>query len=175
MPTPRKPRNDAGALASNYAKPMRWKIDADFLSKLSPTERSWYAAFLDAHYGGDFRGQPEQWGTESRRKAWSEQRATRKDAHTLATLGGGPDEIPPDAHTDEGAVKDWAVTPGYLDDPEYKAAREAYRKELGQQRRLTVPQETPEYLRAKRVLAVVTPTAPAPIPTPRRKRKPQHV
>lgn len=144
------------------------------MAKLSPAEREWYDRFVDQFYGGDFRADTdEEWSVDQRRQTWRDQKAACQDAYGLAGLGGGPDEIP--LHAPATPTADWSATPEYLNDPEYRQARDEFRAQLSKRRSGAEPKVTFEYLKAKRVLDIVTPTVPLPGPKPRRTPTPKRV
>jgi hypothetical protein len=111
------------------------------------------ADFNDAHYGADFRGDDNgDWSKEERRKAYTAKRAARVDGYGLADVGGLLEPIPehrvdtPDPGTDQ------SPTPEYLNDPEYKRARDEYRKHLSPGRKHQEPKPSKQLDRAKWVL-----------------------
>ena len=157
------------------ARNLRARVDIDYAGKLSPSERAWLDRFVDCFYAGDMRSATEEtWTPEQRREAWLDQRISREDAFGLSCLGGGPDELP--IHQTEQDGKDWAHTPGYLEDPDYKTARAEFRARLAKTRRWVDPVQTLEFLRARKHLDVITPAPPAkdlPVrPRPKSRRSP---
>lgn len=114
---------------------MRWKIDQDYLAKLSESEREWLAKFNDAHYGGDFRrSDPAEWDQTQRRAAWSEQRAAKRDAYTLVSLSAaGVEELTEYSAVVAPAEVEFAARPPEaqarrLEDLVARAARAAKRR-----------------------------------------------
>lgn len=145
-------RRETGPRPGGYPKPLRWKIDYDYLDALSPDELEWLANFSDGHYGGDFRNQAaldrgaEPWDADQRRAAYTDKRAARQDAYGLGDAVGRVDyangQDPRDVYPDEPAPVvegDWSRTPEYLNTEEYKQALEEYRGHLHQGRRAREP------------------------------------
>ncbi len=170
----RRPPNPRPLLGGNLPKPIRWQADFDYADQLSPAEREWLDKFVDCYLAGDFRSADQDtWPQELRREAWVRQRVAREDVIGLAGIGGGPDEIPTHQPALDG--KDWSPTPGWLEDPEYKAARDAFRATCSPTRLPREPVHTPAFLKARRVLDVITPAAPSERPVVRPRTKPKVV
>lgn len=140
----RKRTNTYGLYPKNYPKPIQWKIDQDYASKLSFDEREYLAKFNDAYYGNNFRGTTEEaWSPEQKRAAYRQNHAARRDTYEIAGV-----EHTEDIHWEPTAASDtdWSDTPSYLETPEYHAAIKAYRSAAEGDR------TSPEYFRAKRTL-----------------------
>lgn len=61
----------------------RWKADADYLKKLNPEERRWYAKFVNAYYEGNYKLEDdERFGESERRKINAEKAASSNDVIT---------------------------------------------------------------------------------------------
>lgn len=155
-----KRKNDAGLVASNFPLPDRWKFDQDYLDKLSTEERQWLAAFMDAYVGGDFRGVPrEQWPLPNRSDVNRSKDAGKVDAFGLTAAGlWGAEGL---ANMDELAevlasppLPEAPPSAAYLEDPEYKAARDEFRRHLHPGHE---PKITPEYEKAARRLRKLSP------------------
>lgn len=154
----RTKRGDAGARSRNFSRFTAWKVDQDYLAKLTPKERRWLAHFNDCHYGGDFRGAGAEWSVAQRRESWNGHWAERGDLQTHAGLQGALEQH--EDGTEHGEPASLTPTPEYLNSPEYKAARDAFRAELQPGRRARAPVDTKKYRRAARRLAVLTPDPP---------------
>ncbi len=139
----RKP-STYGLYPKNYPKPIRWKIDQEYASKLSTEDRAWLARFNDAYYGNNFRDATDaEWSTAQKREAYRQNHTARRDTYECAGVEFTEDMIwEPQATVDT----DWADTPTYLDKPEYQAALKAYRAAAEGDRK------APEFYRAKRAL-----------------------
>lgn len=161
MAQSKRRRGDAGKLRRNYPTVTQWKVDWDYLSKLSPAEQAWLADFGDRYYGGDFReSDPETWDAPARSAVNMGKNCARTDLHTVAAAVGRLEEWDPVAHDRHAPEVDGAPTPGYLDSAEYKAARDAFRGHLHPGRKAQEPKQTPEYRTALRNLRKVTPGNP---------------
>jgi hypothetical protein len=178
-PKNRKPRRkskrgDAGKVPSNYARPIRWKLDIDYWDQLSPQETQQLAHFLDAFYGGDFRGRGgNDWAPGTRRQVWSDKRAALEDAYGQAEMYGAVavlsemgraarDPTGPDLTDTDTATPDLQATPAYLNSDVYKSARDAYRATLATTRKPKAPVDTHRHRRTAKRLRVVTPDPPEP-------------
>lgn len=143
-----------GALARHFPKGTQWKLDYDYLAKLSPEERQWLANFNDAYYGGDFReapGSQDAWPHDERLDIWSNKNTERIEAFAQAAAANiAPSEIIDDLTP--GGEFDPDATPTYLDDEQYKQARTHFRSFLAKGRRHRIPKVTPAFERAKRDL-----------------------
>ena len=158
-------RGDAGVVATNYRQQTtRWKIDYDYLRRLTPEERQWLAQFSDAHYGSDFRGDPEAWSVPERRKVYNAKNSERGDAYAMSGLGNCLGELGPrlTSPSPENDPRDFSDTPEYLNSDEYKRARDSFRETLSPHRTPHKPTHTPELERAHKRLETVTPYEDAP-------------
>lgn len=91
---------------------MRYKVDYDYIDRLSDAEKAWLEKATNEIVGGTGGGYPAK-------------NAANRDALThpdgCALLGA--------IAADEAASRgDWAPTPEYLDTPEYKAALAGFRR-----------------------------------------------
>jgi hypothetical protein len=154
----------SGVFYRNYPRSTRWKVDQDYLSKLSREELEWLAAFNDRWVSANFsytepEGFPE-WGQDERRAAYTAVNAANADIY-----GKCPDELiqretwtmveieGPDTHAQTAlphASSD--TTSEYLNSPTYKTARDSFRAHLCQKRLEISPKITPAYERAKETL-----------------------
>jgi hypothetical protein len=150
-----------GVFARNYPKSVSWKVDFDYLEKLTQAELEWLAQFADRHYGGDFRGETEQdWTTEERRAAYSDKNRANRDAYTIADVSGRMARIPDlERSTASGRARTFDVAaderldlqfgPEYLDSAAYRAAVEELRASLPPRGVSAAGSTDPRYLRAK--------------------------
>lgn len=179
-PKPFVRRNDAGLVATNFPLSMRWRLDQDYLDKLTKEERIWLAQFNTAYYSGDFRDfrdRPEAWPLPQRSDVNRSKNAAKTDAHGLAAAGlWGAEGL---ANTDElvevlaGApLTETPPSSEYLDTDEYKAARAEFRRHLAPGRIEAEPKFTPEYAKAYRRIRKLSPPheqeaiTPEPVPVP---------
>lgn len=172
MPRTRRPRrpNISGALSRNYPRTKRWRVDFDYLRRLSPEEIEWLHAFCNNHYGGNFSyAGPEgyeAWSKDERRKAYAATNAANRDLYSTC-----PEESVKylgvnkfgRAHLDEPWSTDdvdfnpyayGAAAPAYLESPEYRDALADYRAEVDRLRKSDPPSEA--LLKAKRRLERIT-------------------
>lgn len=117
-------RGGSAALApATFPRSVAWRIDQDYVSALTPSEKQWLAEFNDRYYGADFRGESEVvWNETERREVYRRKNMANRDLMTCAL----PAEVEPPApvvELEETAVDDLR----HLDDLEYKVARETYR------------------------------------------------
>ena len=130
-------------------------VDQDYVSKLSPTEKEWLAAFNDAWVGGDFRRVPKsKWPKAARSVVNMSKNAGRVDVTTNGTAVEGVRLEQRIADLEA----DWSETPEYLDSTEYKQALAEYRRTLNPSRKNLKPKVTPEFETAARRLKRLTPT-----------------
>ena len=124
--TNRKRGGSTGLAAATFPRSVAWRVDQDYAERLSGDERRWLAEFNDAFYGADFRGVPEgRWSTSERREVYRAKNAANRDLMTVDIPTHGldfPEEL---VELEDLPV----VDDGPLEDPRYKAAREAYRKD----------------------------------------------
>jgi len=135
-------RPEHGLYAKNYAKPVAWKIDYDYLDKLSPEMRAWLSDFSDAHYSGDFRSQHgSTWFPHERREAYVAKNAANRDSYAIAAVSNRVSHIPDlERATPSGKPREFDVAapsppdtrpvPEYLNSETYRAALEEYRASL---------------------------------------------
>lgn len=156
----RRRRDGVAALfPKNFSGFTRWKVDQDYLGKLTPEEQRWLADFNNAYYAGDFRdADPKDWPVDARRKSWNAHKTERYDAYTHAVLGGSMRSLDVTRVESEEPARDLEPVPSYLNEPEYRAARDAFRKKLAKGRAALEPEKTSSYYRARRRLVKATPT-----------------
>jgi len=156
-----------GAYRRNFPASVRWRVDQDYLEKLSPSERQWLAQFNDRYYGADFRGDTEQeWSNQERRAAFVAKNTANGD---LGPFDGyvrpAKDELQPldciedhlDSTVDE-QPQNSEPTPEYLSSPAYKQARDEFRALLAPGRKPLPPARTPAFEVAQKRLKALTPT-----------------
>jgi hypothetical protein len=68
-------------------------MDADYLAKLSPEERAWYADFCDSHYNGSRTSVSADWTQAEFREAFTRNRASRRDIYTYDLPARLPEDI----------------------------------------------------------------------------------
>jgi hypothetical protein len=138
-----------GLYAKNYTKPVQWKVDFDYLDKLSDEERRWLSDFSNSYYGGDFRSQHGSvWFPHERREAHVAKNAARRDVYALGQVSNRVDFIPdlekpprveeskaPRFEIPANPKADFSPTPEYLNSESYRAAVEEYRDSLPQRGR----------------------------------------
>ena len=153
MPTkPKRRRPVHGLYARNLPRPVRWKVDFDYVARLSPEEQEWLSDFVDAEYGADYRNEiGQEYDVEDRRVTDAQKLAARSDVYGLAQSGGFLGEFQ-DRHSGAEPMTPEAPTPEYLDSPEYKRARDEYRATLAQGRRNHPPKPTRKHTQAKKHL-----------------------
>lgn len=158
----KKQRGTFGAYGKNHPATVAWRVDADYLDKLTQEEREWYAAFCDKYYGGDFRGEGGgEWTEEEKREAYIDKNRANSDVYTnhqydaendiwqprimpLREMGGHDVGV-----FVEDPNRDLSEVPEYLNDPEYKAALAELRRHLHPGRAPREPDDTPELRRAR--------------------------
>jgi hypothetical protein len=119
---PRRPRS-FGLRPRDYPRNVRYKFDADYLDKLTPEERKWYAKFMEGHLGGDSVAMAD-WPQATRRAAYNDKNAVNRDLYSISESVGLL-QIP-DAPIDvgeSGPTRDWNATPDYQNDPGYMALK----------------------------------------------------
>lgn len=172
-------KNNTHALhARNHPLSIKWRVDMDYVDKLSPEQKQWMAGFIDAHYSGDFRGAPESdWPTVERRKSYTNKNVANADCYHglenehLLTGFDAPvsarfnnltrlDKSNAQKVSDciPALPTDLSPTPEYLNSPEYKKALAEYRANLNQTRRVCKPKETSAYFVALNNLNKVIPS-----------------
>ena len=124
--TNRKRGGSTGLAAATFPRSVAWRVDQDYAERLSGDERRWLAEFNDSYYGADFRGVPEgRWSTSERREVYRAKNAANRDLMTVDIPTHGLDFPEETVEFDELPLSD----DGPLEDPRYKTAREAYRKD----------------------------------------------
>lgn len=141
-----------------YPKPLRWKVDWDYVHQLSPEERQWLATFGDNFYGADFRGDTEEtWSTEQRRVSYSQKNAVNADLYGIGSVTGTLEFLEDQKNQRvENMATSYAPPDEYLDSEPYKAAREEFRRHLAKNRQNSNPAPSPLLDRAvSRLTAIV--------------------
>lgn len=163
----KKPNNYA-LNAHNHPISVGWRVDYDYLKKLTPEQKTWLAGFTDAFYSGDFRKAPEKdWPTSERRASYTRKNVANSDCYhglekecllsgldspltgiktsnlTRLMRGQEKSNVQKVVDTIPSLPVDSTPTPAYLNTPEYKKAREAYRANLNQGRRECAPKASP--------------------------------
>ena len=141
-----------GLYARNFPKPARWKVDQDYISRLSDDERRWLAQFHDEYYGGFFSPKREALHStkELRRECYAANNATNADSYSIHEVSGrlfSSEELPLFEPESLGG-QDGSPLPSYLNDQEYKSLREQFRTHLPKDRKARV-NETPEMKKAR--------------------------
>jgi hypothetical protein len=123
--TNRKRGGSTGLAAATFPRSVAWRVDQDYADRLNPDERGWLAEFNDAFYGADFRGVPEgRWSTDERREVYRAKNAANRDLMTVDIPHHGVDFPEELVELDDVPLDD-----GPLENPRYKTARDAYRKD----------------------------------------------
>lgn len=118
-----KQRKWSGLGVRSFARGVRWKVDQDYLDKLSPEEAQWLHKFNDLHYNGKY---DHDFPLEVIRAANREKDAARRDMYDPTLIGAN--EGPAGDMSDEG--RDLNPTPGYQSSAAYKALLARYRANL---------------------------------------------
>lgn len=63
----------------------RWRLDQDYLAKLSPDERAWLEQFNAEYYRGEFEGEPLHPRGEARREIYRRFNAAARDLVTASS------------------------------------------------------------------------------------------
>lgn len=186
MKTSKRRRPLHGLYPQNFPRPSRWKVSVDYLDQLSEEELEWLSDFNDCEYRCDFRNSVgEQYDDDSKHFVRSVDRAAMEDAYgrsAVPTDQGIPSHrllslTDPDVQISEHPPAD-ERTPEYLDSPEYKQAREAFRATLSKRRVSGFPKITKKHLKTKAKLEALVREAQAEDPNAgyqepaRRRRKP---
>ena len=146
--------NTAALVPSNHPRPLQWRIDYDYVGKLSDDEQRWLANFTDAYVGGDFRKvDPAEWPAEQRSDVNRSKNASKTDAQTLNEVWGTLSELPLNAKAPVSPLPDDDYA--YTNDPLYKSALAEYRSHLATGRKAKKPKPTPELEQARRKLELV--------------------
>ena len=140
-----------GAYARNHPKSVQWKVDYDYVAKLSDEDKAWLAKFTDEFVGGDLRhSDPVHDTPELRRLAYAGNNVGKRDFYSKMDAMGKLDRqgvrtvLPPDAHD---AGED-APAPAYLAYPGYKRALARLRALYPDDQRRGLP-DTPEVRAAR--------------------------
>jgi hypothetical protein len=135
-----------------YPKHYRWRVDYDYLDRLTPDEAAWLAQFTDEEVAGDFRyEEPFTEDQDDRRAVWREKKRSERNFRSNGEpsslnrfeQASGPQpeistlEKASAYHPDSPSAPDLAPTPEYLGTLEYKDAVAALRDAIdnGQKRR----------------------------------------
>lgn len=148
--TKKKGRGTYGLYSRNFPSSVKWRVDYNYLHKLSKEEQEWLAKFSDRYYGAEFRGDSEDdaWTVPERRRAYIDKNTANTDAYSAihAEERRGlviPLEELPGYEPEEDPNKDRTPTPEYLNSPEYKQRLEEYRRLLDPGRKPVKPKITP--------------------------------
>ena len=155
----RKRRRDSypqyGLYSRTHAKPVRWQVDWDYLDKLNPEEKAWLARFADEYYDGSFKNDGGELHTkEQRRECYRKKNSANVDVYSIYDEGGAlvRGDVP---EREVEQVRNWQ-TPEYLDDEDYKNARDGFRRHTPTDGRARF-KDTPAARRAKKKLQKVVP------------------
>ena len=99
---------------------LRWRVDADYLEKLSPADRAWYLQYLDEEYRACFPPDEEPiLPKKARREAQNYVRSQKADRRPdLMNFGeGAPGTRVPLDRVSEGALHDAMSHEDDEDDP----------------------------------------------------------
>lgn len=143
----RKSRGTFGLYARNFPASVKSRVDFDYREKLTDEDRLWLAQFADNYYGADFRGNPGDWSTTDKRRAYVAKNCANSDLFGAIEANRTDDlqDHPGLASSDEQDLSD---EPAYLRSPEYKAALAAYRALLDPGRKPVSPKNSPALRRA---------------------------
>lgn len=150
---PNKPNKTHAVKSKNHAQAVAWKVDYDYLHKLSPSDLEWLSDFSNRHYGDVFTKEPHpdmpEWSEDERKAASNDKNRARRDIYAVKGAAGllrnDPDPGAGTLAADPSHASE--ATPGYLNDIRYKTARERMR-ELIPPRGAKV-KVTPELLKAQ--------------------------
>lgn len=152
-----KRRNEYGLHARTFPVSVRAYVDQDYLDKLSEEDKQWLSDFNDRFYGADFRDNPEDWSVAERRTRYSAKNCANGDIFSAARhFGLVEDATEREDLREELGDKDLSSTPSYLNSPEYKAARDAFREQLTQGRRAVNPKPSAALNETRRTLEEIT-------------------
>lgn len=149
----------SGARGSHYGlhprafpAPVQWKVDQDYLEKLTEEEKVFLARFNECFYGADFRKDPNgEWSREERQKTYRAKNTVNRDAYEITRVSGRlhfSADTPKAPEGAEGAgARDGSRTPSYLNSETYKVALEELRMALDRK-----PRDDARILRARDAL-----------------------
>lgn len=149
-----KKKNLHGLQAKHFPRSIKWRLDADYVKKLSPEEKQWLADFNDMYYGADFRCEHD-WTDEERRKAYVDKNVANVDLYSAVDSAGMMAPLDDQQEADPTSP-DIRPTPRFLSSPEYKEAVGKFRAHLHQGRKATPPVDTPAFRAARRRLEAIT-------------------
>lgn len=123
----KKTKNLHGLNPRTFPQSVRWKVDQDYLARLTPEEKAWLSRFNDCFIGADFRGDDEKtWTKEERRVVYRAKNASGRDVYTSGLVDVG--RTIPERTVD--FMDETPVTPEYLKSQEYKEALAEFRQEI---------------------------------------------
>lgn len=132
LAVPKKAKNLHGLNPRTFPQSVRWKVDQDYISKLTPEEKAWLARFNDCFIGADFRGDDEKtWTPEERRVVYRSKNAAGRDVYTSGLVDYG--RHIPEKTTEAG--EETQETPTYLNSETYKAARDEFRNDIDEKKK----------------------------------------
>lgn len=119
-------KNLHGLNPRTFPQSVRWKVDQDYVHKLSAEEKAWLAQFNDEFAGADFRKDKSgEWPTEERRKAYRAKNAAGRDIMNTGLV----DFEKPIPEQNTTSFVDYHV-PSYLNSEEYKQVLREIREEI---------------------------------------------
>ena len=128
----KKAKNLHGLNARTFPQSVRWKVDQDYLGKLTPEEKEWLSRFNDCFIGADFRGDDEKtWTPEERRVVYRAKNAAGRDVFTSGLVDVG--RHIPERKTDFSDEN--PETPAYLNSKQYKEALSEFREEIDEKKK----------------------------------------
>jgi hypothetical protein len=177
--SPKRPRRPVhGLYPKNFPRSVKWKVDQDYLDRLTDEEREWLSQFNDHYYGAKFPKDRSltTWDADERRQAYRDKNVANADYYAkcppelvipwnpgaFATTRGQSGDLD---NADDSYVRsladeslwvdpcvhpqpDYSPAPAYLEREEYKTARTEFRKHLNQTRRELMPEPTEELTNA---------------------------
>ena len=119
-------KNLHGLNPYTFPRSVRWKVDQDYLNKLSPEEKEWLSRFNDNYIGADFRTDKENaWSPEERRVVYRAKNAAGRDVFTSGLVDA---KTPPERKTEFEDSLD--LPPEYLNSQDYKDALKDFREKI---------------------------------------------
>ena len=115
-----------GLRAKNFPRSVSWRVDQDYLHKLTGKEKEFLADFNDRFYGADFR-RDRDWSVEERRERYRAKNAANRDVFTSGMVDGVDSVAALDIQSES---TDESFTPAYLDSEEYVGLLAAYRQAI---------------------------------------------